>query len=148
MSFVQMLLLEGLLIIIAGVILFSGIWGAVGSAGILSLLNLSANESVEFWRWEIPLLAGTAVWVIVLVVISRKARESNLITSVLGGVASLVVFGAFITPVLAIIIWALVVGVGLIPRFKRVQVFWGIAPVLWRFILGVGFIIYGNVLTL
>lgn len=147
MSFIQLLLLEGVLLVAAGVILFGGIWGILGSIGILSLINFLVNEFYDFWKWEIPLLFGTVVGIIVLIAISRKARNSNIVSSVLGGVASLVVFGAFITPVIAIIIWALVVGVGLVPHLKRGQLFWGIAPFIWRFIIGVGIIIYGNILT-
>lgn len=87
------------------------------------------------------------VGVLLLIVIGRIANKSKVVSGLVGGLISLVLFGAFITPIAALIFWALVVGTGIIPKNKKSQVLWSFAPTILRLILGLGWIIYGNILT-
>jgi len=145
LTFWQLIVLEGLLLLAAGMTITAGIRGIMGATLILtSLIWLVKQE--KFWSWEIPLLLVVSGAVGLLLYLSRKAGESELVAGLAGGITSLVVFGAFLTPLMALISWALFIGTGLIPHFRRKQVLWGIAPVLWRTCLGITWIIWGNIL--
>ncbi|TGE34160.1 hypothetical protein [Desulfosporosinus sp. Sb-LF] len=148
MGFIQLVLLEGLLLLSAGMIFFGGIRGTVAATVALSGINLLVHDPVQFWRWEIPLLLGGVVGMSLLLIVGRIANRGKVVSGLVGGVISLVLFGAFFTPIIAIILWGLVFGTGIIPRYKRSEVLWSFAPTISRLILGLGWIIYGNFLTL
>jgi hypothetical protein len=148
LEFMQLVLLEGLLLLSAGMIFFGGAWGTVVATVTLSGINILAHDEVQFWRWEYPLLIMGLVGVILLVVIGRIANKSKVVSGLVGGLISLVLFGAFVTPIVAIILAALILGTGIIPKNKKSQVLWSFAPTILRLVLGLGWIIYGNILTL
>ena len=148
MGFIQLVLLEGLLLLSAGMIFFGGTWGTIAATVTLSGINIFAHDSAQFWRWESPLLVMGLVGVLLLILIGRIANKSKVVSGLVGGLISLVLFGAFITPIAALILWALVVGTGIIPKNKKSQILWSFAPTILRLILGLGWIIYGNILTL
>ncbi|MDR3543361.1 MAG: hypothetical protein P4L69_20730 [Desulfosporosinus sp.] len=148
MAFVRLILLEEVLLLTSGMIFFGGIWGTVAATVVLSGINFFSHDLAQFWRWEIPLLLGGLVGMLLLLIAGRIAKKSQIVTGLVGGLLSLVLFGAFITPVVAIILSALVIGTGIIPQNKKSQVLWGFAPTIVRLILGLGWIIYGNILTL
>lgn len=148
LDFVFLLLLEGALLLSAGMIFFGGVWGTIAATVALSGINFLVHDIEQFWRWETPLLIGGTLGIITLLVVGRVANKSQVVTGLVGGLISLVLFGAFITPIAAIILWALVVGTGIIPKDKKSQVLWSFAPTILRLILGIGWIIYGNILTL
>lgn len=148
MGFVFLVLLEGALLLSAGMIFFGGVRGTVAATAALSVINFLAHDIEEFWRWEPLLLLGGIVGIILLLVVGRIANKSQVVSGLVGGLISLVLFGAFITPVVAIILWALVVGTGIIPINKKSEVLWSFAPTIMRLILGIGWIIIGNIFTL
>lgn len=145
MTFWQLIVLEGLLLLAAGMTIVAGIRGVIGASLILtSLIGLYKLD--KFWKLEIPLLLGAAAAIIILVYFSRRAGKSEWIMGLAGGIVSLVVFGAFFTPILALIFSALIMGTGLIPQLRSGQVLWGITPILWRTFLGIAWIIWGNLI--
>lgn len=148
MEFVFLVFLEGALLLSAGMIFFGGIWGTMAATIALSGINFLAHDLEQFWRWELPLLLGGLVSIILLLIIGRIANKSQVVTGLVGGLISLVLFGAFVTPVAAIILWALVVGTGIIPKDKLSQVLWSFTPTVLRLIIGLVGIIYGNIITL
>lgn len=147
MGFIQLVLLEGALLLSAGMIFFGGIRGTAAATVILSGINVLVQEAGEFWRWEIPLLLGGMVGILLLFLVGRIANKSKVVGGLVGGLISLVLFGAFITPIAALILAALIIGTGIIPKNKKSQVLWSMAPTVLRLILGFGWIIYGNILT-
>lgn len=148
MELVFLVFLEGALLLSAGMIFFGGIWGTMAATIALSGINFLAHDLEQFWRWEVPLLLGGLVSIILLLIIGRIANKSQVVTGLVGGLISLVLFGAFVTPVAAIILWALVVGTGIIPKDKLSQVLWSFTPTVLRLIIGLVGIIYGNIITL
>jgi len=148
LEFVFLVLLEGALLLSAGMIFFGGIWGTLAATIGLSGINFLAHDLEQFWSWELPLLLGGLVSIILLQVVGRIANKSQVVTGLVGGLISLVLFGAFVTPVAAIILWALVVGTGIIPKDKLSQVLWSFTPTIMRLIIGLVGIIYGNIITL
>lgn len=148
MEFIQLVLLEGVFLLSAGMIFFGGIWGTVAATVTLSGINFLVHDTAQFWRWESPLLIGGIVGILLLLIFGRIANKSQVVNGLVGGVISLVLFGAFATPIVAILLWALVIGTGIIPRHKKSQVLWSFAPTILRMILGLCWIIYGNILTL
>jgi len=148
LGFVQLVLIEGVLLLSAGMIFFGGIWGTALATVTLSGVNFLAHDLAQFWSREIPLLLCGLGGMLLLLIVGRIANKRQVVTGLVGGLISLVLFGAFITPIVALILWALVVGTGFIPKTKRSQVIWSFAPTILRLILGVALIIYGNILTL
>lgn len=148
LGFVLLVLLEAVLLLSAGMIFFGGIWGTVAATVVLTGINFFAHGFARFWNWEIPLLVWGLGGIVLLFLVGRMANKSKVVTGLVGGLISLVLFGAFITPIVALILWALVVGTGIIPKTKKSQVLWSFAPTILRLILGLGWIIYGNILTL
>ncbi|MDP4127006.1 MAG: hypothetical protein Q8912_08695 [Bacillota bacterium] len=148
MEFIQLVLLEGVLLLSAGMIFFGGIWGIVAATVALSGINVLCHDSTQFWYWEMILLFGGTIGIVLLLAVGRIANKSKVVQGLVGGLISLVLFGAFITPIAAIILWALVVGTGLIPKNNKSQVLWGFAPTVLRLVLGLVWVIYGNILTL
>ena len=148
MEFIFLVLIEGVLLFSAGMIFFGGVWGIVAATVTLSGINFLAHDVKQFWRWEFPLLLGGIVGILLLLGVGRIANKSQVVTGLVGGLISLVLFGAFITPIAGIILWAMVVGTGVIPKDKKSQVLRSFAPTVLRLILGIGWIIYGNILTL
>lgn len=143
MTFWQYLVLEGLLLLAAGMTIVAGIRGITGAAVILSILIWQARQE-EFWIWELPFLGLVCASVLFLLLLSHKAQKSEFVMGLAGGMTSLVVFGSFLSPLIALILWALLIGTGLVKLSGRKQILWGIAPVLWRTVLGIGWIIFGN----
>lgn len=148
MEFIQLVLLEGILLLCAGMIFFGGIWGTVAATVALSAINYLFHVGGEFWHWEVLVLIGGIVGIVLLFVIGKKANKSQLVGGLVGGLTSLVLFGAFATPIISIILWALVFGTGIIPKAQKSQVLWSFAPTFLRIILGLGWIIFGNYLTI
>ncbi|MHB1406926.1 MAG: hypothetical protein ACYCV0_15230 [Desulfitobacteriaceae bacterium] len=142
-----MILLEALVLLCAGMTFVAGIRGTVAAVALLTGINLFVHEGPDFWRWELPLLLGAFLGILVLILLSRKANRSNIVSGFVGGIVSLVVFAAFITPIVAVLIWVLIFGTGLIPAQNRKQVLWGLAPSVWRLLLSAALIVYGNFLT-
>jgi len=147
LGFVLLVLLEGVLLLAAGMVFFGGIWGTLAATIALSVINFLIHDPAQFWRWEIALLLWGIVGAILLLIVGRIANKSQVVTGLVGGLISLVLFGAFITPIVAIILWALVLGTGYIPKSKKNQVLWSFAPTILRLLLGLGWIICGNILT-
>lgn len=148
MGFIQLVLLEGVLLLSAGMIFFGGIWGTIAATAALSGINALFHEAAQFWNWEIFLLCGGTVGVVFLLIVGRIANKSNFAHGLVGGLISMVLYGAFITPILALILWVLVVGLGLVPKNKKSQVLLGFSPTILRLALGLVLIICGNILTL
>lgn len=148
MNLLQLVILELVLLLAAGIIFFGGIWGTVMATVLLTVLNLFTHNAGLFWRWEPPLLIMGLAGVILLVISGRIADRSQVVGGLVGGFITLVLFGAFITPIVALILWALIIGTGIIPKSKKSQVLWSFAPTILRLILGLLWIVYGNILTL
>ena len=148
MNFIQLLIVEGVLLLSAGMIYFAGIWGTVGATFTLSAMNFLFHDAQIFWHWEIPLLFGGMIGILLLFMVGKIANNSRIVSGLVGGFISLVFFGAFVTPIAAIVFLALVVGTGLIPTNKKSQVFWSLTPMILRLMLGFCWIIYGNIITL
>jgi uncharacterized membrane protein len=148
LGFIFLVLLEGILLLSAGMIFFGGIWGSVAATAALSGINYLIHDIEQFWYWEIPLLLGEFVGIILLLVVGRIANKGQVVSGLVGGLISLVLFGAFVTPIAAIILCALVIGTGIMPKNKINQVLWSFSPTIMRLLLGVALIIYGNILTL
>lgn len=145
LSFLTLVILEWFLLLAATLVFFGGIRGTFGAAFILSCIAFYTRPD-NFWAWEIPLLIGVGVCLAFLLFFVHKAGQSNIVTGIAGGIAGLVVFGALMTPFLAILVWALVMGVGMVPQTKLKNVLWGFSPVLWRGIMGLLCIIVGNIM--
>ncbi|AGA69935.1 hypothetical protein Desdi_2512 [Desulfitobacterium dichloroeliminans LMG P-21439] len=145
MAFAILVLLEWLLLLAAAMIFIGGIRGALAATLIMSGI-LWYTHPDNFWLWELIFLSGVGISIGILYYFLRKAGQSNIVAGLAGGIASLVIFGAFITPLLAILAWALVVGVGLIPKIKFKEVAWGFSPVLWRAVMGLLCVVVGNIL--
>jgi len=148
LGFIQLVLLEGVLLLSAGMIFFGGIRGTVAATAALSGINYLTHDLAEFWHWEIPMLVGGSVGIILLLIIGRIGNKSKVVGGLVGGLTSLVFFGAFVTPIVAVVLWALVFGTGIIPKNKKSQVIWSFAPAILRMLLGIAWIIYGNFLTI
>lgn len=148
MGFIALVLLEGTLLLSAGIVFFKGIWGTAAAVLVLSVINFLAHDAGQFWRWEVPLLGGGLAGALLLLFVTRIANQNQVVNGLVGGLISLVLFGAFAMPVAAIAIWFLVVGTGLIPKNKKSQTLWSFAPTILRIILGICGIVYGNILTL
>jgi len=148
LGFIFLVFFEGILLLSAGMIFFGGARGTVAATVVLSVVNFLAHDIEEFWRWEPLLLLGGIIGILLLMAVGRVANKSQVVPGLVGGMISLVLFGAFITPIAAIILWVLVVGTGLIPKDKKYHVLWSFAPTILRLILGIGWIICGNILTL
>lgn len=145
LSFITLVILEWFLLLTATLVFFGGIRGTLGAAFILSCIAWYTRPD-SFWAWEIPLLIGVGVCLGLLYFFVYKAGQSNIVTGIAGGIAGLVVFGALMTPSLAILIWAMVMGAGLIPEMKIKNVLWGFSPVLWRGVMGFLCILLGNLM--
>ena len=133
----------------AGLIFIAGNRGIALAIAFLSVLNgweAIINGGTHFWMRELYLILGGGIGVMVLGFLNSKANHHHVVMGLTGGMISLVLFGAFLSPLAAVITWALVVGTGLIPKQKRNSKIWGIAPTAWRCILGLAFLIYGNIL--
>lgn len=145
LDFWELFVLEGLLLLASGAILIGGVRGALAGTVLMSSIAWFTHPK-NFWSWEIPFLIGVAFALGILLLLARKAGKSDNVSGLVGGMASMVVFGAFMTPLLALFLWALIIGTGLIPRLRVKQVLWGFAPVVWRLLMGIGWVIYGNFL--
>jgi len=147
LGFIQLVLLEGVLLLSAGMIFFGGIRGTVAATAALSGINYLTHDLEQFWNWEIPMLVGVSVGIILLLIIGKIGNKSGVVGGLVGGLTSLVFFGAFVTPIVAVAFWALVFGTGLIPKCEKSQLIWSFVPAILRMFLGIGWIIFGNFLT-
>lgn len=147
MGFFQLVLLEGVLLLCAGMIFFGGIRGTIIALIALSAINLLIHQVTQFWYWEIPLIVGGFIGILVERFLGHFANKSQIIAGPVGGLMSLVLFGAFVTPVAAIVLLGLILGTGIMPKIEIRQFIWSITPTFLRLTLGIALIIYGNVLT-
>jgi hypothetical protein len=140
----MMIFYEGLLIAAAGMTFISGIRGMVIAGGLVSIINFFMHKTTDFWKWEGLLFLGFSLGILVLIGLDYKARKVRAITGFVGGIISLVLFGVFFTPVLALVLWGLIIGTGLRPNQNPGMLLWSFAPSLCRAVLGLGWIIFGN----
>lgn len=147
MIFIKLIFLEGALCLAAGIIFMAGARGIGIAAFILSILSVIqgfSNHWSNFWRYEMYLGVGCIVGLLVLYFFNRQAKEHHMVMGLTGGLISLVLFGAFFSPLGALVLWAMVIGAGLLPQEKRSSLLWGASPTVWRCLLGIGAIVYGN----
>lgn len=148
MGFIYLLLIELLLLFSAGLIFFGGIWGTIAAVFVISLINILHHSLAQFWHWEISIVIGGIIGVACLMLLRKKSDSNQGFSALAGGFIGLVFFGAFMTPVAAVILWILVVGLGLIQNFQtkpQIRIFF---PLIFRIILGICGIIFGNYMTL
>ncbi len=143
----QALLGEGILVLAAGLTFFGGIPGLAVSAALLSVLNVMQPWH-GFWLREGILLLVAGFAALLLVWVNRKAKAYGLVNGVAGSIISLAIFAVFVTPILALAVWALILGTGMIPHMHKKQVYWSFAPTVIRVVTGIGWIIVGNLLVL
>lgn len=148
MGFGLLVLWEIILLLLGGLIVFGGIKGILTTTVVLSLINFLVGYPAQFWRRENFILLGLGFGLMVLFIISWKARRGSKIQGLSSGIATIVLLGAFVTPVAALVIWILIGGAGLIKKGRKGEVFWGFAPSVWRLLLAIAAIIYGNVLSI
>jgi len=148
LEFLQLVVLEGVLLISAGLIFFGGIWGTSLAMLVLSGLNYLVHDAVQFWQWEIPFLIGGTIGIILQLIIGKICNHNNQVSGLVGGLISLVLFGAFLTPIAALIAWFMVVGTGIIPKNRKRQVIKIYSPTIMRLLIGLALIFYGNFLTI
>ncbi|MDD2235015.1 MAG: hypothetical protein PHZ11_02855 [Desulfitobacteriaceae bacterium] len=144
MNLLMMIFYEGLLIAAAGMTFISGIRGMVIAGGLVSIINFFIHKATDFWKWEGVLFLGFSLGILVLIGLEYKAGKVRAITGLIGGIISLVLFGVFFTPVLALVLWGLIIGMGLKPNQSQSMILWSFAPTLCRAVLGLGWIILGN----
>ncbi|AFM42362.1 hypothetical protein Desaci_3474 [Desulfosporosinus acidiphilus SJ4] len=149
LGFLQLVAFEILLLVSGGVIFFGGIRGTIAAMAVLSILNWGFHSlGPQFWHWEIPLFIGGAFGILSQFVLGKIAGKTHIVSGLVGGLVGLIFFGAFMTPVAAIILWILVIGMGLIPKNSNRNLLWSFAPAIFRIILCIGGIIFGNIMTL
>lgn len=149
MHFLKFVLLEGTLCLLAGMVFMAGIKGILLTVGALTVLNgicAFMGGPIDFWRYELVLCLGGIIGGLVLSFCNTKAKAHHMVMGITGGLISLVLFGAFFSPLTALLIWAMVIGLGLIPQQKRAAILWGVAPTVWRCLLGLGIVVLGNYL--
>jgi hypothetical protein len=139
-----MILFEGLLIAAAGVTFIGGVRGLVIAGGLVSIINLLVHEITDFWKWEGFLILGSVFGILALIGLDYQARKVRAMSGLVGGIISLVLFGIFFTPILALVSWALIIGTGFRPRQSPGTLFWSFMPSFCRAVLGLGWIIFGN----
>lgn len=147
LGFIQLVLLEGLLLFSAGMIFFGGIWGTVGATVVITGVNLLFHPVEHFWNWEIPLILGGTLGVLLLLFLGKITNRGEVVSGLVGGLIGLVLFGAFLTPMAAIVLWILVVGLGIIPKNQNKHILLSFAPTILRLIIGLVGIIFGNFMT-
>lgn len=145
MEFVQLFFWEWIILLGAGFTLLGGKKGLWLTGAFLSIINLSWHRPEEFWAWELILLAGVAVGALGFRLVNRNVQD-KVISGLLGGFISLLAFGAFTSPLAALVIWSLIVGTGLIPKLKGKRLIWQVLPTIWRTVMAIGWIVYGNLL--
>lgn len=140
----EWILVEGLLVWAGGLTFFGGRRGVLASTVVVSIVNVLLNPGAAFWSWEIVLLLGSAAGIILLYFVRHKIQKQGVVNGFTGGLLSLMLFGIFFTPLMGLLVWAMIVGTGLIPKMKRKQVIWSLVPTLCRIILSLGWILLGN----
>lgn len=144
MNLLMMIFYEGLLIAAAGLTFMSGIRGMVIAGVLVSIMNFLIHDIIDFWKWEGILFLGFSLGILLLIGLKYQARKARAITGLVGGIISLVLFGVFFTPVLALVLWGLIIGTGFRPNQSPGMLLWSFAPSLCRAVLGIGWIIFGN----
>lgn len=147
MGFAGLVLLETVLCLTGGAVFMAGKKGIALAVVCLSLLNITGVlffHAAGFWLREILILLSSGAAVVLLNFFNRRAQSHHMVMGLTGGIISLVLFGAFLSPLAAVIVWILVIGAGLIPRQRKNAVFWGILPTAFRCLLGIGVVIGGN----
>lgn len=142
----QTILTEGVLILAAGLTFLGGVRGVVVSAVLLSLLNAGQSGS-GFWLREGILALAACCGMLMLVLVNRKSGANGVVNGVVGSFLSLIIFAVFVTPILALVVWMVIVGAGMVPRMHRGQVLGSFAPTLIRVVLAIGWILVGNLVV-
>ncbi len=144
MDLFRLVLLEGLLIAAAGITYIGGVKGMVLAGGLVSVINFSVHEITDFWKWEGFLILGSVFGILVLTGLNYQARKTKATFGLAGGIISLVLFGVFFTPILALVLWLLFMGTGFRPGPGSGRQIWGFIPSVCRAVFGLGWIIFGN----
>jgi len=143
-EFVKFLLLELVLLVCASLVICNGVVGMVASGIVLSGINFWFNDPSQVLKWELILMLGIAVGLGGQYFASHKARNAQFSVGLMGGIVGFIVFGAFVTPVLAIVLWLITIGFRMFAGLKKGDMIWGAAPALWRSVLALGIVLYGN----
>jgi len=143
--FLEYVIVEFILISVAG---FSLIWGNKGivvAGVVITLLNFSGNNLSDFWYWEKIMGLYWIFGITCNYLLNRKTQHLRVIKVSIGTMASLFTSGLFVPFLAGLIAWVFMIVIPLaftyreIPKSLYLQI-------IFKFIFSTGWLIIGNIL--
>ncbi|NLI93626.1 MAG: hypothetical protein GX434_15970 [Peptococcaceae bacterium] len=143
--FLKLLLLEFVLLSIAGFSLFGRNKGMILSTILVSLINYLINSPASFWFWEIIIMTYGILGILINSSFNHKTRHLRVVKVSAGSVAALLASGLFLPFFPALIAWTVGIGIPLIFTYREIprSLF---LQIIFKFIFSTGWLIIGNIL--
>lgn len=143
--FLQYLLLEFILISVAGLSCFWGNKGILTAGLILSTINIYYKYPSTFWQWEMIILGYLAVGIIGNLIFNRKTDHLRVLKVSAGSVAALFSSGLFLPLIPGFIAWTFTIALPLLFTYRQIPKTLYL-QIIFKFIFSTGWLIIGNIL--
>lgn len=145
--FLEYVILELILVIIAGSSLVGEWKGVLFSGLLMSVLNTVYNYFVPgvFWTWQGLIFIYLLLVLAVNSYLNRKTGNLRLIKVVSGSAVSLTSLILFLPLLPGLFIWMIFIGLPLTFNYRKIPVSF-FAQIIFKFIFSLGWIIIGNIL--
>ena len=142
MDFLKLLVLQILLLYLAGLSFFIGIKGIWISGLIISVLNYSFNHA-SFWHWELIIALFVLVGTAINLLLDRKTKQLRVVKVTTGSIISLLTAPIFFSFVPAFLIWTVLIGIPLGFTYRQISKYVYL-QIFFRILFALGWIIIGN----
>ncbi len=142
MFFLKLLVLQMILLYLAGLSLFTGIKGVWVSGFMISIMNYIFNHS-NFWSWQLIIVLVVFFGTAINLVLNKKTEQLRVVKLTTGSMISFLTAPIFFSFVPAFLIWTALIGLPLGFTYRKISKYVYLQIII-RFIFALGWIIIGN----
>ena len=143
----EFIILEFILILVAGACFLCGAKGILTALVLVSALNIFHNYFLvnEFWLWQIIIVAYTVFGFLLNYFFNKRTDELRVVKVAAGSAVSVLAWSIFMPLIPGLVIWAFLIGMPLVFTYRNIPgVFY--AQLIFKFIFSTGWLIIGNIL--
>lgn len=143
--FGELILLELMLILAAGLSLIWGYKGMLISWMLISLINYGYNHPEGFWFWEGLISSYTFLGVLINTYLGTITKNLRVLKVTAGSGGALITTAIFLPLFPAFLLWTVFLGIPLIFTYREIS---KAVPlqIFFKFIFSAGWLMIGNIL--
>jgi len=143
----QLIVLELILLMVAGANILWGAKGILAGLIIVSAINCYYNCLLEneFLFWQIIITLYVLIGLFLNYYLNKKTDQLRLVKVVTGSAVSGLAWSIFLPLIPGLLIWAFLIGIPLVFTYRKIPLFFYV-QLFFKFIFSTGWLIIGNIL--